>query len=39
LTLLVVHQEEHLTCKKLRDEVLAWLLAWSEVEMICICPS
>jgi len=25
LTLLVGHQEEHLACKKLSDEVLAWL--------------
>jgi len=25
LTLLVGHQEEHLTCKKLSDEVLVWL--------------
>jgi len=25
LTLLVEHQEEHPACKKLSDEVLAWL--------------
>jgi len=25
LTLMVEHQEEHLACKKLSDEVLAWL--------------
>jgi len=25
LTLLVVHQEEYLACKKLNDEVLVWL--------------
>jgi len=25
LTLLLEHQEEHLTCKKLSDEVLVWL--------------
>jgi len=36
LTLLVGHQEEHLACKKLSDEVLAWLSVWSEVQMICI---
>jgi len=37
LTLLVGRQEEHLACKKMSDEVLAWLSAWSEVQMICIC--
>jgi len=36
LTLLVGHQEEHPACKKLNDEVLAWLSACSKVEMICI---
>jgi len=25
LTLLIGHQEEHMACKKLTDEVLAWL--------------
>jgi len=34
LTLLVGHQEEHSACKKLSDEVLAWLSVWSEVQMI-----
>jgi len=32
-------QEEYLTCKKLNDEVLAWLSVWSKVKMICIWPS
>jgi len=32
LTLLVWRQEEHPTCKKLNDEVLAWLSLWSEVQ-------
>jgi len=36
LTLLVGHQEEHPACKKLSDEVLAWLFVWSKVQMICI---
>jgi len=36
LTLLVGHQEEHPACKKLSDEVLAWLCVWSEVQMICM---
>jgi len=31
LTLLVGHQEVHLTCKKLSDEMLVWLSVWSEV--------
>jgi len=35
LTLLAGHQEEHLACKELSDEVLASLSAWSEVQMIC----
>jgi len=39
LTLLVGRQEEHLVCKKLSDEVLAWLSVWSEVQMICIWSS
>jgi len=29
-------QEEHLACKKLSEEVLAWLSVWSEVQTICI---
>jgi len=32
-------QEEHAACKKLSDEVLAWLSVWSEVQMICIWSS
>jgi len=39
LTLLVGHQEEYQACKKLTDEVLAWLSVWSEVKMICIWSS
>jgi len=39
LMLLVGHQEEHLACRKLSDEVLAWLFIWSEVRMICIWSS
>jgi len=35
-TLLVGYQEEHLTCKNLTEEVLAWLSAWSDMQMICI---
>jgi len=37
--LLVGCQEEHPTCKKLSDEVLAWSSVWSEVQMICIWSS
>jgi len=36
LKLLLWHQEEHLACKKLNDDVLAWLSAWNKVQMICI---
>jgi len=39
LTLLFGCQEEHLTCKNLSDEVLAWLPVWSEVQMICMWSS
>jgi len=39
LTLLVGRQEEHPPCKKLSDEVLAWLSVWSKVQMICILSS
>jgi len=39
LTLFVGHQEEHPACRKLSDEVLAWLSVWNEVQMICICSS
>ena len=31
LTLLVGHQEERPACKKLSDELLAWLSVWSEL--------
>jgi len=30
------HHKDHPACKKLSDEVLAWLSVWSEVQMICI---
>jgi len=36
LTLFFGHQEQHLACKKLSDEVLAWLSVWSEVQMVCM---
>jgi len=36
LRLLTGRQEEHPACKKMSDEVLAWLSAWSEALMICI---
>jgi len=39
LMLLVGHQEEHPACKKLTDEVLAWLSVCSEVQIVCIWPS
>jgi len=29
LTLLVGHLEEHPACKKMSDEVLAWLFVWT----------
>jgi len=32
LTLLVGRQTEHPACKKLSDEVLAWLSVWSKVQ-------
>jgi len=38
LTLLVGHQKEHLACKKLSDEVLAWLSVWSKVQMVQLMP-
>jgi len=38
LTLLVGHQEEHLGCKNLSDEMLAWLSVWSEVQMMPLPP-
>jgi len=39
LTLLVGHQEEHPTYKRLSDEVLAWLSVWNKVQMIRIWSS
>ena len=30
------HQKQHPACKKLSDEVLAWLSVWKEVQIICI---
>jgi len=39
LILLVGCQEEHPACKRLSDEVLAWLSVWSEVQIICIWSS
>jgi len=39
LTLLVGRQEEHPAYKILSDEVLAWLSACSEVQMICVWSS
>jgi len=36
--MLAGHWEEHPTCKKLSDEVLAWLSVWSE-KIICIWSS
>jgi len=39
LTLLVGHQEEHLDCNKLTDEVLAWLSVSIKVQMISILSS
>jgi len=37
--LLAGRQEEHPACKKLSDEVLAWLSVCGEVQMICILSS
>jgi len=39
LTLLFGQQEEHPACKKMSDEVLAWLSVWSEVQVICMWSS
>jgi len=37
---LVGCQEEHPACKKMSDEVLAWLFVWSEVlQIICLWSS
>jgi len=38
LILLVGRQEAHPACKKLSDEVLAWLSVWSEVQMVQLTP-
>ena len=35
LKLLVGRQEEHPACKRLSDEVLAWLSVWSKLQVIC----
>jgi len=37
MTLLVGCQEEHPACKKLSDEVLAWLSVWSEMNEMLLC--
>jgi len=39
LILLVGWQEGHPVCKKVSDELLAWLSVWSEVHVICIWSS
>jgi len=31
-----IRNHEHPACKKLTDEVLAWLSVWTEVQIICI---
>jgi len=36
LMLLVGQQEGHPACKKLSDEVVAWLCVWSKAQIICI---
>ena len=36
LMLLFVQQEEHPACKKMSDDVMAWLSVWSKVLMTCI---
>jgi len=44
LTLLVGHQKEHLACKKLSDEVLAWISRFpgcpgkEAVKLVSVCP-
>jgi len=38
LTLLVGRQEEHPACKKLTDEVLAWLSGWRQVQLMPLLP-
>jgi len=39
LTLLARHPEEHLACKRLSDEMLAMVIVWSKVQMICLWSS
>jgi len=39
LTLLVGCQQEHLACKTLSDEVLAWLSVWSKMEWFAYGPA
>jgi len=39
LTLLAGRQEEHAACKKLTDELLAWLSLCSEVQIIAYGPA
>ena len=39
LTLLIGHEEEYWACKKLSDEVLAWLSVWSEVKCFACGPA
>jgi len=36
---LVGHQEQHLACIKLSDEVLVLLSVWNKVQMICCGPA
>ena len=38
-TPVVGHQEEHLACRKLSDEVMAWLSLWNKMQMICVWSS
>jgi len=39
LTLMFGRQEQYPACKKLSDEMLAWLSVWSKVQMISIWSS
>ena len=39
LTLFFGCQKERTACKKLSDEVLAWLSVWSVVQIVCIWSS
>jgi len=38
LTLLVGHQEEHLACKNLSDEVLIWLSGANDLHVVQLMP-